>query len=110
MAQVHRIGPGFDPALFEDAACAFGVFDGVHRGHRAIIEGMVATARAEGASAVVMTFDVDPDEAFAPGFRKLMANEARIEALAASGADAVVVLPFTAVSYTHLTLPTKLEV
>ncbi len=95
MAQVHRIGPGFDPALFEDAACAFGVFDGVHRGHRAIIEGMVATARAEGASAVVMTFDVDPDEAFAPGFRKLMANEARIEALAASGADAVVVLPFT---------------
>lgn len=95
MAQVSKLDGGFDRSLFEDAACAFGVFDGVHLGHQAIIEGMVRTARADGGSAVVMTFDIDPDEVFVPGFKKLMPNEARIEALATSGADAVVVLPFT---------------
>lgn len=94
MGQVHRLDPGFDRGLFEDAACAFGVFDGVHRGHQAIIEGMMATARAEQAPAVVLTFDIDPDEAFDRGLKKLMPNDVRIAALAASGSE-VAVLPFT---------------
>lgn len=95
MAQVLRFDDGFDRDLFEDAACAFGVFDGMHLGHQAIIEGMVRSARLEGGPAVAMTFDIDPDEVFAPSLKKLMPNDERIAALAASGADMVVVLPFT---------------
>ena len=95
MAQVLRLDDGFDRGRFEGAACALGVFDGVHRGHQALIEGMVASARAEGGPAIVMTFDVDPDERFVPGFKKLMANDRRIAALAALDVDAVAVLPFT---------------
>lgn len=87
--------PGFDRALFDGASCAFGVFDGVHRGHRFIIDNAVRTGVREGARSVIITFDRDPDELFArPGFRKLMSNEHRIETLATLGADVVVVLPF----------------
>lgn len=85
----------FDRALFDGAACVFGVFDGVHRGHRFIIEGAVDKAKREGTHSVIITFDRDPDEVFGgPEFRKLMSNERRIETLASLGADAVVVLPF----------------
>ena len=44
----------------------------------------------------VITFDIDPDEMFAPDrLKKLMANEARIAKLAELDVDAVVVLPFS---------------
>lgn len=95
MALVYEFDDGFDREVFEDAACAFGVFDGVHLGHQAIIGGTERTAQLDGCRSVIITFDRDPDELFVPGFKKLMPNAARIEALAALGADAVVVLPFT---------------
>lgn len=95
MAQVFEFDDGFDRTVLEDAACAFGVFDGVHLGHQAIIAGTVRMAGLDGAPSVIITFDRDPDEVFVPGFKKLMANEARIRALAALDVDAVVVLPFT---------------
>lgn len=87
--------PSFDRGLFEGSACAFGVFDGVHAGHRFLIENMVDAAVREGGRSVVITFDRDPDELFGgDGFRKLMSNERRIATLANLGVDAVVVLPF----------------
>lgn len=96
MAVTYELPAGSDQELFEDAAVALGVFDGVHRGHQALIEGMVRTARATGGRAVVLTFDRDPDERFGgPGFKKLMGDDARIRALDALGADEVVVAPFT---------------
>lgn len=77
------------------SAVAFGVFDGFHIGHRYLVDEAIVDARRIGARSCVLTFDVDPDELFRPRrLRKLMANGARIDALAASGADAVVVLPF----------------
>lgn len=86
----------FDPAVFEGASCAFGVFDGVHRGHRYLIGQTLDTARLSGGSALVVTFDVDPDELFHPErLKKLLTNDDRIAELAASGVDGVVVLPFT---------------
>ncbi|HTY09164.1 MAG TPA: riboflavin biosynthesis protein RibF [Candidatus Edwardsbacteria bacterium] len=39
---------------------AFGVFDGLHRGHRALIKSLVARARAVRANSVVLTFDPHP--------------------------------------------------
>ena len=34
MAQIYNIDESFDYSLFDNASCAFGVFDGVHKGHR----------------------------------------------------------------------------
>lgn len=97
MAQIFRKGSG-DAAkeALAGACCAFGVFDGVHEGHRFIIGAAADAARERGARSAVITFDVDPDELFRPDeLRKLMTNDGRVEALAALPVDAVVVLPFT---------------
>lgn len=96
MAKVCKVDEFFDYGLLAGASCAFGVFDGVHRGHRFLIEEAMRTARASGSVSVALTFDIDPDERFhADRLKKLMSNERRIEALAATGVDVVAVLPFT---------------
>ena len=94
-AVISRNDPAFDEALLDRASVAFGVFDGVHEGHRFIIGEAVNTAREEGRASAVITFDIDPDERFRPdSLKKLMTNEARI-ALLSRLCDAVAVLPFT---------------
>lgn len=87
---------------FEDCAClgtasiAIGVFDGVHRGHRELIDAVVCDARNHGCKAVVVTFDPDPDVVVSSSpAQKLMTTSDRLHALALTGADAVVAVPFT---------------
>lgn len=93
---ISRADKTFDPAVLQGASVAFGVFDGVHEGHRFIIGEAANTAREEGAPSAVITFDIDPDEMFHPDrLKKLMTNEARIRKLAELDVDAVVVLPFS---------------
>jgi riboflavin kinase/FMN adenylyltransferase len=48
------------------AAVAIGNFDGVHRGHQALVAAAVAAARAAGGSAVVLTFDPHPARVLRP--------------------------------------------
>lgn len=85
-----------DRLLLRGCSCAFGVFDGVHRGHRFLIGQACASAREHGGDAVILTFDVDPDELFHPKrLHKLMSNEERLEALAETGVNTVAVLRFT---------------
>lgn len=92
MANIYKLGSEEALSALDGSSCAFGVFDGVHRGHRFLLE---SALRDEGSS-VVLTFDVDPDELFRPDtLKKLMSNRVRIESLAESGVDAVVVLPFS---------------
>lgn len=82
--------------ILAGAACAFGVFDGVHRGHRYIIEDMARHAREAGVPAVIITFDRDPDELFrAESTRKLMTNEERLATLASLDVDAVIAIVFS---------------
>lgn len=89
----------FDPAVFAGASCAFGVFDGLHRGHRHLIDRALATA--EDGRSCIITFDIDPDEVFHPDrLSKLMPNDARLDALQAAGARDLVVLPFVPQLYT----------
>lgn len=96
MAKVFKVGESFDHSVLSGASCAFGVFDGVHKGHRFLIDQARRTAAENGGASVALTFDIDPDERFhADRLKKLMANEQRIAALAATGVDAVAVLPFT---------------
>ncbi len=93
---ISRNDPAYDEAFLAGASVAFGVFDGVHEGHRFIIGEAAATAREEGAKSAVITFDIDPDEIFAADrLKKLMTNEERIAKLAELPVDAVVVLPFS---------------
>lgn len=75
----------------------WGNFDGVHRGHQAVLDSAVQHALTRGVRAVAVTFDphpltvLRPDAAPPPvaGLRE------RLEAIEATGIDAVLVLPFT---------------
>jgi len=79
-----------------ESVVTIGKFDGVHIGHRAVIDEL--RARANGRRVAVVTFDrhplalFDPDRAPAP----ILSIDQKVEALREAGADLVVVLPFTA--------------
>ena len=87
----------FDGCEFLGAASiAIGVFDGVHRGHQELIDAVIRDARFHGSKAVVVTFDPDPDVVVSPSpAQKLMTTADRLHALAQTGVDAVVAVPFT---------------
>ncbi len=74
-----------------------GNFDGVHLGHRAILETVVGRARDLDGVAVVYTFDPHPRKvlrpANAPGL--LTTLDQKVELLEEAGVDVVVVEPFT---------------
>jgi riboflavin kinase/FMN adenylyltransferase len=80
------------------ACVAIGNFDGVHRGHQAVIDVARAEARRLGAPLGVMTFEPHPREYFAPDappFR-LMNAEARANRLEKLGVEVLFELPFDA--------------
>ncbi len=74
-----------------------GVFDGVHRGHRVIIDAAVRRARAAGIRCVAVTFDPHPSEVVRPGTHPaLLATVARrAELLGEAGVEGVLVLHFS---------------
>ena len=75
---------------------AIGNFDGVHRGHQAVIAAAVRNARAAGAPAVILTFDPHPRRFFRPDAPPFLLTRFRTKArlLAALGVDALVALRF----------------
>src|SRR4051812_17673435 len=79
------------------AAIAIGNFDGVHAGHRALIERACVLAQVNGVRSRALTFDPHPSELPSPHTAppKLTSLERRLELMAAGGLDAVVVEPFT---------------
>jgi riboflavin kinase/FMN adenylyltransferase len=56
------------PGLAERRACALSIgnFDGIHRGHRALLRRVVQVAQREGLAAAAMTFEPHPREFFSP--------------------------------------------
>jgi riboflavin kinase/FMN adenylyltransferase len=86
------------PADFPPSVAAIGNFDGVHLGHREILRSVVEEAKTLGVKSVAISFDPHPERflrpATAPGLLTLM--DERVKLLAATGVDAVVVLPFDA--------------
>ena len=92
-----RVFQGFGalPA-FRHAVATVGSFDGVHAGHRALLERLTAEARAAGGESVVLTFEPHPRIALgqAEGLRLLTPLDRKIELLTESGVDNVVVIPF----------------
>lgn len=75
-----------------------GTFDGVHEGHKTLIERVVAAAKAEGRRSVVVSFDPHPRDILQPGangIQLLTTLEERADMLDAMGVDQLVVIPFT---------------
>jgi len=74
-----------------------GNFDGIHLGHRAILETVVGRARSLSGQAVVHTFEPHPRKVLQPGRapRLLTTLEQKLELLEAAGVDAVIVESFT---------------
>jgi riboflavin kinase / FMN adenylyltransferase len=76
---------------------ALGVFDGVHLGHQALVGDAVSLARSKDALAVVVTFDRDPDQVVSPATAstQLLELSDKLDLLAGTGPDVVLVMPFT---------------
>ncbi len=74
-----------------------GVYDGVHRGHQAIIGRAVARAREVRVPSVLLTFDPHPSEVVRPGSHPPVLTTQRYKAdlVEALGVDVFCVLPFT---------------
>ncbi len=86
------------PARLRGGSVAIGNFDGVHRGHQAVIDRARAGAMRVSGPLLAVTFEPHPRTFFkpeAPVFR-LTPRAAKAELLRAVGADGVVVLPFDA--------------
>jgi riboflavin kinase / FMN adenylyltransferase len=85
-----------DPLQLKNSWVTIGSFDGVHRGHQAIVEKLCAGAHSVGSQAVVLTFY--PHPSIVLGKRKdpvyLTGPEERAELLGKLGADYVVTHPF----------------
>ncbi|WP_029075821.1 bifunctional riboflavin kinase/FAD synthetase [Kaistia adipata] len=84
------------PAEFRGGAVAIGNFDGVHRGHQALLEAARSEASARQAPALLLTFEPHPRSFFRPDeptFR-LTSVEAKARLAAAFGLDGIVVAPF----------------
>src|SRR5262245_26551703 len=79
-------------------ALTIGNFDGVHRGHRALIARVTAKARELSVSSCVLTFEPHPREFFAPerAPARLTRLRDKLELLAAAGVDRTHIARFDA--------------
>ena len=92
-----RVIDGVD-ALPRDAGPVFvvvGVFDGLHLGHRYLLEHLVAEAGRRDAAPTVITFDHHPDEVLTGSAPPLLIDpDERLQRLDAAGVAVTVVQPF----------------
>lgn len=84
------------PAGFGPSVVAIGKFDGVHAGHRAIIERAQVDAADRGARVVAVTFDRNPLALLRPEIcpPSLLGVTQQVRLLAETGVDAVLILTF----------------
>ncbi|MFV4913701.1 bifunctional riboflavin kinase/FAD synthetase [Microbacterium lacticum] len=90
--------PGEVPAGFGPSVVVIGKFDGVHSGHRAVIDRARVTATDAGARVVAVTFDRNPLSLLCPELcpDPLSSVDQKLELLADAGVDATLVLRFDA--------------
>ena len=89
---VAAVPDGLGPAVV-----TVGMFDGVHRGHRALLDRVAAEAAARGLPAAAVTFDRHPLAVLRPGSEPplLTTLDRKVELLGEAGMATVLVLEFT---------------
>ena len=95
---VRATDPIVPPPGLEGAVYAIGNFDGLHLGHRAVIERAVAMAKAKGAPSAILTFEPHPADFFAgrPVAFRLTPARDKAEICARLGLDGIVSIRFDA--------------
>ena len=85
------------PLRWSHPVLALGNFDGVHRGHRKILDRLCRAASERGATSVVMTFDPHPPRVVRPDKapRLLMTTAQKLEAIGAVGVQGTAIVRFT---------------
>ena len=89
---------GAPDSTLHGAVLAMGNFDGVHRGHRAVIAVAQQRAKALDRPSAVLTFEPHPRSFFLPGepLFRLTDEAAKLRLLASTGLDGAIVLNFNA--------------
>jgi riboflavin kinase/FMN adenylyltransferase len=92
--QVHRSIDNL-PA-FSNAVITIGTFDGVHEGHKKIIDALIREARSVQGEAVIVTFHPHPRKIVNPNEHLQLINilDEKIELLNKTGIDHLVIVPF----------------
>jgi riboflavin kinase/FMN adenylyltransferase len=85
------------PPYVKGTVITVGTFDGVHRGHRDVVERLVARARSLKIPSVLVTFEPHPLEIVNPAAAPMLltTHNEKLEVLAETGLDYIAVLPFT---------------
>lgn len=92
-----RVFHGFNSLpQFTRPVVTVGSYDGVHLGHRALIDRLVAEARTSGGESIVLTFEPHPRITLgrAEGLLLLTTLDEKVRLLETLGVDNVIVIPF----------------
>ncbi len=79
----------------QDTCVTIGKFDGVHLGHRLLLEKLSVEKQRAGGKSVVFTFDFHPGMFFGSSGKLIYTQEEKKEILAGCGVDVLVAYPFT---------------
>ncbi len=84
------------PAAVQPSVATIGFFDGVHRGHRFLLDHVIAEARAAGLASMAVTFDRHPRQVLHSDYvpQALSTPEEKLRLLAEAGIDYAAVLHF----------------
>lgn len=95
--QVHRSTEGLP--TFSNAVITIGTFDGVHAGHRKIIDALVSEARQVRGEPVIITFHPHPRKIVNPDEHLQLINtlDEKIELFSKTEIDHLVIVPFSRV-------------
>ena len=95
---MHRWSdPSATPEALRPCVVTLGNFDGVHRGHKAVLAALVEAGARLGLPAVAITFDPHPLEVLHPDRAPALIAPGRVrdELVASTGVDGLLVLDFT---------------
>jgi len=93
--KVHR---GLDNLpSFKNSVITFGSFDGIHKGHRVILEQVIAKAKEKDGESVIISFHPHPREVIYPkdnSLQLISSLDEKIDLLESLNADHFVIIPF----------------